>query len=217
MSKVLLILLVLLFGQAQCNFGIDVSQLFSVENYTCCKNNGITFGIPRGYCSFGGMDQHAVQSLTNMRQAGLRTDTYMFPCRGKNATAQVNEMISNIPSNLYDRIWIDIETNPSPGCSWNDHDADSNCEFTLELIKAIRAKGRSVGVYASKYMWGTIFKSYTACPQASVEVPLWYPHYDDNPSFADYAEFGGWKTPTIKQYHNTMTLCGVSMDRNYMP
>ena len=24
-----------------CAFGIDVSQLFSVENYTCAKNNSI--------------------------------------------------------------------------------------------------------------------------------------------------------------------------------
>lgn len=163
------------------------------------------------------MDQHVVESLTNMRKAGLRTDTYMFPCRGKNATAQVNEMIDKIPGNLYDRIWIDIETNPSSGCSWNDHDAESNCQFTLELVKAVRARGKPVGIYASKYMWGTIYKSYTACPQAAFEVPLWYPHYDDNPSFSDFSEFGGWKAPTIKQYHNTMSFCGLSIDRNYMP
>lgn len=73
------------------------------------------------------MDKNVVQSLKNMKEAGLETDTYMFPCRGKNATAQANEMVSNIPENLYNRIWIDIETNPSSGCSWKDHDGASNC------------------------------------------------------------------------------------------
>ena len=102
-----------------------------------------------------------------MREAGLKTDTYMFPCRGKNATQQVNEMIDSIPGNLYDKIWIDIETNPSPGCSWNDPSADSNCQYTLELIAAIKARGKKLGVYASRYMWGSIFGSYTACVQAS--------------------------------------------------
>ena len=73
-----------------CELGIDVSQLFSVANYTCAKNNGVSFGIPRGYCSFGGMDKNVIQSLKNMKEAGLKTDVYMFPCRGKNATQQVN-------------------------------------------------------------------------------------------------------------------------------
>jgi len=132
MSKVkVLLLAIALISACQCKLGIDVSQLFSVENFTCAKNAGITFGIPRGYCSFGGMDKNIVQSLKNMREAGLETDTYMFPCRGKNATAQVNEMIDHIPGDLYGRIWIDIETNPSPGCSWKDHDAASNCAFTI--------------------------------------------------------------------------------------
>ena len=147
--------------------GIDVSQLFSVANYTCAKNNGVTFGIPRGYCSFGGMDKNVVTTLKHMREAGLHTDTYMFPCRGKSAVSQVHEMISNIPENLYERIWLDIETNPSPGCSWNGHSGTSNCDFLIELVKEIKAKGKPVGIYASKYMWSSIFGSNSACAHAA--------------------------------------------------
>lgn len=30
--------------------------------------------------------------------------------------------------------------------------------------------------------------------------PLWYAHYDNNPSFSDYPKYalGGWTTPSIK-------------------
>jgi len=87
----------------------------------------------------------------------------------------------------------------------------------MELIAALKVKGKKVGIYASHYMWGTIFGSFTACPQASTNTPLWYAHYDSNPSFADFAEFGGWKTPTIKQYSGTSSLCGASVDRNWHP
>ncbi len=66
-------------------------------------------------------------------------------------------------------------------------------------------------------MWGTIFGSYTACTQAAIDIPLWYPHYDSNPSFSDWVEFAGWKTPSIKQYQNTNTFCGASVDRNWQP
>lgn len=211
------LLLLCLLGTGNCVFGVDVSQLFSVENYTCMKNQNITFACARGYYSYGAVDIHAVQSLTNIKTAGLAADTYMFPCRGKNATMQVNDMIANIPGNLYDTIWIDVETNPSSGCSWADHDYSSNCAFIMETVNAIKAKGKKVGIYASRYMWGTILGSYDACGQASVGVPLWYAHYDNVPSFADFTAFAGWKIPTIKQYLGTSSLCGASVDRNWHP
>jgi len=54
------------------------------------KKDGFTFAIIRGYCSFGGIDHNAAQSLTHAKGAGLSTDIYMFPCRGKSPTAQVD-------------------------------------------------------------------------------------------------------------------------------
>ena len=42
-------------------------------------------------------------------------------------------------------------------------------------------------------MWSTIFDNTTACLQASAGQPLWYAHYDNNPSFSDFTEFAGWK------------------------
>ena len=55
------------------------------------KNNyNVSFGITRAYHSYGGLDVNAIQSITNMKNAGLKADIYMFPCRGKNATAQVD-------------------------------------------------------------------------------------------------------------------------------
>ena len=79
-----------LVSTVSCVLGVDVSQLFSTSTYQCMKSNGYQFAIIRGYCSFGGLDTHAVQSLTNAKSAGLITDIYMFPCRGKSATAQVD-------------------------------------------------------------------------------------------------------------------------------
>jgi hypothetical protein len=109
--------------------GVDISQPFSASTFTCMKNNGVTFAIPRGYCSFGGYDTHAVSNLQNAKSAGLATDVYMFPCRGKSGTTQVNELFAHVTPSLYSRVWIDVETNPSSGCSWSGHSAASNCDF----------------------------------------------------------------------------------------
>ena len=54
------------------------------------KSNNFHFAIIRGFCSFGGPDKNAVQGLKNAKAAGLNADIYMFPCRGKSASAQVD-------------------------------------------------------------------------------------------------------------------------------
>lgn len=92
MSKLifLAICFVFMLQSANCVLGVDISQLYPTSTFECIKKDGYSFVIARGYCSFGGIDHNAVQSLTNAKNAGLTTHTYMFPCRGKSATAQVD-------------------------------------------------------------------------------------------------------------------------------
>ena len=96
-------------------------------------------------------------------------------------------------------LWLDIETNPSSGCSWDGHSFESNCQYMEDLVNAIKSHGKKAGIYASHYMWTQILGSATACPNFT-DVPLWYAHYDNKKTFSDYdaLSFGGWKTPSIK-------------------
>lgn len=211
----ILVLLCLTLYSGHCVLGVDVSQLFSTSTYQCMKNNGYSFVIIRGYCSYGGLDHNAVAGLTNAKAAGLITDIYMFPCRGKSASAQVDEMIAGISGNLYGMVWLDIETNPSSGCGWSS-DTNSNCAFVTELINRVRSHGKVPAIYATLYMWQTIMGGRNACP-AAASAQLWYAHYDNNPSFSDFASFGGWSKPNIKQYAGDTTLCGAGVDKNFYP
>ena len=56
----------------------------------------------------------------------------------------------------------------------------------------------------------------TACPRFTGK-PLWYPHYDGVQSFDDFAAFGGWTAPTMKQYKGTTTICDAEVDFNWYP
>ena len=219
MLKFILLMLIgsaTLLAPVSCVLGVDVSQLFTTSTYQCMKSNGFVFAILRGYCSYGGVDSHAVQGLQNAKAAGMITDIYMFPSRGKSATAQVDEMMAAIPGNLYGMVWIDIESNPSSGCSWSGHDAASNCQFVTDIIARIKAKGKTPGIYANAYQWQNIFGSRSACTSVG-GTQLWYAHYDNNPSFSDWASFAGWSKPNIKQYQGDVTLCGAGVDKNFYP
>ncbi len=66
---------------------IDMAGKFT--NYTCFKNSGFSQIIIRAYHSFGAIDADAKQNIYLANLAGLSTDTYMFPCRGKDAALQV--------------------------------------------------------------------------------------------------------------------------------
>jgi hypothetical protein len=44
--------------------------------------------------------------------------------------------------------------------------------------------------------------------------PLWYPHYDNNPSYSDWSSFGGWTKPAIKQYVGDTTASSAYIDLN---
>ena len=146
----------------------------------------------------------------------------MFPCTGKqSATDQVNAMISqldNVANGMYGTIWLDVETNPSPGCSWKQWTPEQNCQFIQELVDAVRDAGKTPGIYSSRYQWENVFGvgNYNYCSQVS-DVPLWYSHYDGKKNFNRFKSFAGWSEPDMKQYLGDKQMCGCGVDFNWYP
>lgn len=179
------------------------------------KNAGYTFAIPRAWKSYGAFDSNAPANVKNAKAAGIQyVDVYMFPCRGQSATNQVNSLISSMSGTSYGQIWLDVETNPSSGCSWSSYSGASNCQYVTELVNAVRAKGKVPGIYSNYYMWESIMGGAKNCPGLA-NVPLWYAHYDNLAAFSDFKSFGGWTKPNIKQYKGDTTLCGFGVDLNF--
>ena len=175
------------------------------------------FAIARAWRSSGTMDPNAVQNINNARAAGIpNVDVYLFPCRAKSAADQVSQMISALGSANYGMIWLDVETNPSTGCSWSSFSAASNCQYVGELVNAIKSHGKVPGIYASRYMWTEIMGAASACTSYT-SVSMWYAHYDNKETMDDYPAlaFGGWTKPNVKQYKGTTTLCNAGVDLSF--
>ena len=138
----------------------------------------------------------------------------MFPCRGKSASSQVTDLINNMAGSNYGMIWLDVETNPSSGCSWSGFSDASNCQYLVDLVNAVKSQGKTPGINSNFYMWESIMGGASQC-QGLSSVPLWYAHYDGQSSFSNYRKFGGWSKPNIKQYIGDTTLCGAAVDINF--
>lgn len=139
----------------------------------------------------------------------------MFPCRGKSASAQVDELIEKIPADLYETVWVDVETNPSSGCSWGT-DYAANCDYLVEVLNRLNYYKKKVGIYTVTVFWDRILGGRLACPKAA-SVMLWYARYDNLPQFTDYTQISAWITPAMKQYSGDVTVCGVDTDKNFRP
>jgi GH25 family lysozyme M1 (1,4-beta-N-acetylmuramidase) len=126
-----IIISALMVGFSQCySHAIDYSTLLTVDELKCMRNNGMSLALPRAWRSSGTIDTNAVQNIKNAHDAGFPgVDVYLFPCRGKSAADQVNQMINELGNSQYGTIWMDVETNPSSSCSWANFSPASNCDY----------------------------------------------------------------------------------------
>ncbi|XP_065183148.1 probable GH family 25 lysozyme 2 [Sycon ciliatum] len=187
--------------------GVDVSQPTGLTAFKCLKQSGHKFAIVRAYESIGAPDSHAPATISNAWGADFsHVDVYLFPCyRCGNPAAQVQSMVSHLSGSRYGMIWLDVEG------SWSSSKTD-NQNFFTELAAAAR-KEKSTGVYTSQYQWSSIMGDW----DGGSHLPLWYAHYDNNPSFSDFEKFGGWDRPNVKQYEGDKFECGAGVDLNYEP
>ena len=74
--------------------GIDLGDLCT--NFTCLLGQGYSTAIIRALKSSGDSDENAFTNILNAKKAGfLSVDVYIFPCRGKDAVLQVDQIDQN--------------------------------------------------------------------------------------------------------------------------
>jgi hypothetical protein len=202
------------FGaQGGGGLGVDVALPgLDAGAFRCMKEKaGLDWTVFRAFHSFGAFDNSSLVNLELSQKAGIKTtDVYMFPCRGKDARAQVKELMAGLANAVFTTVWLDVEENPSTGCSWKPSDgedpgtvAKGNCQFLETLISALTRTGTVVGVYSSHYEWNqTVGLSCTAASS----MPLWYSHYDKKSDCTDFEQlpFGGWTRAFAKQFDDNV-------------
>ena len=203
------------------SFGVDVSGSVSASQWAslvgdCTGEGALHFAIPRVWRSSGTLDPVGVASVRAARANGIQlVDGYLFPHVSTPAGAQVNATFAGLRAAgaTIGRLWLDIER-----YEWSA-DLPANQAFIKELVDACLAHGALCGVYTSANSWAPIVGSSWNYP-ATMGLHLWYPHYDNTPSFSDFSPFGGWSVPHIKQFAGDKTACGLSagaLDYNWMP
>ena len=196
--------------------GLDISTGVTDATFSCYSQAGHQFLIVQGYQGYGGLNTAALQNLKLAKNRGFDTDIYMANCPGKDAYSQVSEMMDSLTPDLYKRVWIRVENNYNPGCSWSSNSPQKNCQYLRSLVNGIQARGAEVGIFSSPAFWKAAFQDLTHCPEVS-SLPLWYGADDGSASFSGFSAFGGWVTPNLKMYSYGNVVCGTNVNLNWKP
>jgi len=195
---------------AEATLGVDVSSAVSSSTWSCIAGEGYSFAIVRVYRSSGSVDPNAAATIKAAHAGGIEyVDGYVFPCYSCGDPAgQIADTVNNLNSNgaVFGQLWLDIE-----GTQYWSTSCSSNVAFIQGLVDAAKSLGVTVGIYSSESQWTPI-----ACGSTQFSnLQIWYAHYDGSASFSDWAPFGGWTTPGIKQYDGDVTLCSAGVDKNF--
>lgn len=87
----------------------------------------------------------------------------------------------------------------------------ANMQFLLGLINQANIMSVNWGIFTSRSAWNQIMGGTAEFG----EPALWYTNFDNDPTFADFQQFGGWKKPSIKQFSANVNECGIRIDKNF--
>lgn len=123
----------------------------------------------------------ARKQLNILQLAGFKTHAYIWP-QDKVIEYYIPEVLGIMQVYALPCIWVDVEN------------SGYNVDTSIAELREHRTF--TTGIYTSAWMWGKYMSNTTAYEF----LPLWYAHYDMMPNMSDFEPFGGWDTPTMKQY-----------------
>jgi hypothetical protein len=202
---------VLNFNFGEGAHGIDVSVSATVAQLQKFRSTN-SFFIGRIFRSADVADPVGVSNIVKARQAGFTdVDGYIFPCSKsckKSAITQVTEALNGLEAQgaKVGTVWLDIEV-PT---SWPS-DKTANRKFIDDMANTVKQRGYKVGIYTGKSHWEGICGTWTAYSS----YPLWWTRFTNVADLTTrWENFGGWTSPTIHQYADTLTSFGLGYDPN---
>ncbi len=196
-------------------FGIDISHWSVDPNTLTVEQEHVDAWIEAGV-------QHAIvgtqredrtqQQLGILNENGISTDAYVWlhwnTASHGTMEEQIQQALDIVDGYDVGRLWLDVEETPD-GQTASDLEGlvqDAIDAFNEEVRE--RGLDMDVGIYSGYGFW----TSYMGNTEAFSDLPLWYAHYDNDPSFDDWEDlnFGGWEEPWGKQYQGTSNLNDAS-------
>jgi len=124
----------------------------------------------------------------------------------------ISQLISQVGTSNFGQVWLDLEVCDSDPTCWSD--SNTNLDYITAMSTAVTNAGANFGIYSTAWEWSQLFDNN---PTNFASSALWYANPDGNESFDDFAAFGGWTQPVMKQYNWQGAYCNISYDADWYP
>lgn len=154
------------------------------------------------FCHFSHLGTITVGSVVaNARQYIHNIDVYIFPNTAQDPASQMTSYINSLKADgvlTNNMVWMDIE-----GSQYWSTSCSSNQQWLATAISTVQnlysgcGLPSCVGIYTGSSQWTPIM-----CNTAEFSShPLWYAHYDNNPSFSGYFLSFCWSNSSHSPFH----------------
>ncbi|CAJ0608312.1 unnamed protein product [Cylicocyclus nassatus] len=195
-------------------YALDIDKAMTVSTFKCLQKLGYSAVFIRAYDARGkgSFDTNAPRNVYNAYDVGLGAEVYMSPQpkSTKTGAVQCKEMLDGLKRNSVNikTIWVQV-TSPA---NWGT-DIKKNLAFLNDIARTALSSGIKVGYYTNVHEWNQITKNTKI---TTPNTPLWYwntngagPSGETPADFKDFRPFGGFEKATVKQFGQSVSICGV--------
>uniref|UniRef100_A0A914WGM6 Lysozyme n=1 Tax=Plectus sambesii TaxID=2011161 RepID=A0A914WGM6_9BILA len=206
-------------GSVKASFGlaIDTNIATSTGTFSCYRSSyNVLTAFIRIYKpdNGGSVDPNGATNVQNANNAGLGVEVYITPSptSSKQGYQQLDEAYNYVTSHGVNvkSVWLQV-TSP---INWGSN-TQNNANFIYSFLARAQQRNLGVGIYTNSYDWAQITNGWTGWTSVAGGVNLWYWHVtatgpsgQTSQNFNDFASFGGWNNPVVKQYGQSINMCG---------
>lgn len=199
--------LLLLFATSVFSYTLFTDLWEEVADPKCINNKYKRVSL-RILQAPGILDPHFTKSISNIKKANLlnnlTVDAYAVPSIKINATKQLDIIKGGIKGLKIGCLWLQVK-DPA---AWNKN-RTANQAFVKSFVEGFAKLGTKVGIQTNEQNWVRIMGR--ECVTFSKYL-LWEIRPDGRPDVGRFRPFGGWTTPSAKQYKSGLEFCGNSVN-----
>jgi len=194
---------------ASANLGVDISLYLYPPTtlYSCLASQKVNLTILEIFDAQGNVSsKNFLINYIAAKDAKLKTVDAVVRVNDSFTQDEIcNGVARGLPAKFNGTVWLEVKNEPR---RWSQ-DIQFRIGYLDQLVRVCQSHGLKVGISSSGSDWSAVVGYLGIGTKTLNAVPVWYSNSNGVASFDDfdYAGFGAWDSPTMKNYQANTYLC----------